>query len=234
MHIPDGFLDPKMSTGLMGGAAFVLSFCLSKVREAITAPAPQAALATAGRLAGNFTLGRRRLLTKLGEQQLYQMGMVAALIFAAQMFNFPIGQGTSGHLIGGVLAAVILGPFAGTTVISVVLAVQMIFFADGGLLALGANIINLAVLASLVAYYMYYWLKEYWPEWLAIASAAWISVPLAAVACAFEMALSGTVPLSLILPAMLKIHIVIGLAEALVTLAFVYLLRNLSPNLEKD
>ena len=162
------------------------------------------------------------------------MGMVASQVFAAQMFNFPIGNGTSGHLIGGVLAAVILGPFAGTIVISVVLAVQMIFFADGGLLALGANIINLAFLASFFSYYTYYWLKKYWPEWLAIASAAWVSVPLAALACAFEIALSGTVPISSIVPIMLKTHVVIGLAEALITLAFVYLWRSLNQNLEKD
>lgn len=227
MHIPDGFLDPKISTGMMGAAVAVLGYCLAKVGAAVTAVVPQEALAAVGKGVQSMALGGRRILTKLGEQKIYQMGMVAALVFAAQMFNFPISQGTSGHLIGGVLAAVILGPFAGTLVISVVLAVQMLFFADGGLIAIGANIVNMAVIGTLGCYYIYYYLKKYAPEWLAIAAAAWSSVVLAATACSLQIGFSGTIAMGAVLPAMLRVHIMIGIAEALITVAFVYLYRSM-------
>lgn len=227
MHIPDGFLDPKVANGLLGGAAFVLAFSFAKVRAAVTAVVPAAALATAGKKAANLALGARRILTGEGERTIYKMGMVAALVFAAQMFNFPINGGTSGHLIGGVFAAAILGPFAGTIVISAVLAVQSLFFADGGLLALGANIINMALFGTIAGYYIYYFLKKVAPEWLAIAVAAWFAVPLASLACALELGISGTIPYAVVIPAMLKIHLVIGIAEALITLALVNIFRSM-------
>lgn len=229
MHIPDGFLDPKISMGLMGAAAAVLGYSLAKVREAVTALAPQRALALAGKAAGTMADGGRRVLTKLGEQKIYQMGMAAALIFAAQMFNFPVSNGTSGHLIGGVFAAVVLGPFAGALVIASVLTVQMLFFADGGLLAIGANIINLALVGTILAYYLYVLLKKIAPEWLAIAAAAWAGVVLAAFTCALELGLSGTIPYAVAIPAMVKVHAVIGLAEALITLALIKVFRVLLP-----
>ncbi|NQU18022.1 MAG: energy-coupling factor ABC transporter permease, partial [Candidatus Saganbacteria bacterium] len=99
MHIPDGFIDPKMSFGLMGAAAAVLSYCMAKVTAAVTVLAKQPALAGVGSRIGNLAGRGRRVLTRLGEQKIYLIGMVAALVFAAQMFNFPISQGTSGHLI---------------------------------------------------------------------------------------------------------------------------------------
>lgn len=227
MHIPDGFLDPKVSSGLVGAAAFVLAFSFAKVRESVTAIVPAAALATAGKKAANLAQGARRVLTGEGERTIYKMGMVAALVFAAQMFNFPISNGTSGHLIGGVFAAAILGPFAGTIVIAAVLAVQSLFFADGGLLALGANIINMALFGTIVAYYIYYGLKKVAPEWLSIMVAAWLSVPLAAFACALELGISGTIPFAVVIPAMVKVHLVIGVAEALITLALVNIFRTM-------
>jgi cobalt/nickel transport system permease protein len=153
--------------------------------------------------------------------------MVAALVFAGQMFNFPISSGTSGHLIGGVFACVILGPFAGAIVIASVLAVQMLFFADGGLLAIGANIINMVLFGTIAAYYIYYYLKKAAPEWLAILVSAWVSVPLAAFVCAFELGASGTIAYALVIPAMLKVHAVIGIAEAFITLSLVNIFRAL-------
>lgn len=228
MHIPDGLLDPKLSAGLSGLAAIALAYSLAKVREAVTALQPVAALATVGKGLGNMVSGMRRVLTGDGERTIYKMGMVAALVFAGQMFNFPIGGGTSGHLIGGVFAAVILGPFAGALAIAAVLAVQAVFFADGGLVALGANIINMALIGTILAYYIYYMLKKAAPEWLAIAAAAWLSVALAAFTCALEIGFSGTVPLATVIPAMLKVHFIIGLAEALITLALVKTFRSLS------
>lgn len=234
MHIPDGFLDPKVSMGLMGAAATVLGFSFAKVRSAVTAVVPQQALALAGKGAGSLVSGGRRVLTKLGEQKIYLMGMVASLVFAAQMFNFPINQGTSGHLLGGVLAVVLLGPFAGTIVIAAVLAIQSLFFADGGLLALGANIINMSFLGALVSYYVYAGLKRYLPEWAGIAIAAWLSVFMAAFACAIEIGISGTVAFEAILPAMLKIHALIGIAEALLTLVLINAFRKMVPAQEEN
>ncbi|MFH1387507.1 MAG: energy-coupling factor ABC transporter permease [bacterium] len=227
MHIPNGFLDPKTSAGLLGAAVLVMGFCVAKVREAVTALQPAAALAAAGNGAKNVIGGVRRVLTGDGERTIYQMGMVAALVFAGQMFNFPVSGGTSGHLIGGIFASVILGPFAGAIVIAVVLAVQMLFFADGGLLAIGANIINMSLFGAIVAYYIYYYLKKIAPEWLAILASAWLAVVLASFACALELGISGTIPFAIVIPAMVKVHMVIGLAEALISFALINLFRQL-------
>jgi len=229
MHIPDGFLDPKVSFGLMGAAVAVLAYSLAKVRAAVTALAPAAALAGVGNKVFSST---KRVLTKLGEQTIYKMGMVAALVFAAQMFNFTIAQGTSGHLIGGALAAVILGPFAGALVVATVLVVQALFFADGGLIVMGANIINMAFFGTLLIYYVYAFLKKYMSETLSIAVSAWLSVVIAAIACSFEMGFSGTYALGATLSAMLKVHVLIGIAEALITIVLVKTFRKLVPGEE--
>ncbi|MDD5593575.1 MAG: energy-coupling factor ABC transporter permease [Candidatus Margulisbacteria bacterium] len=229
MHIPDGFLDPKVSGGLAGAAAVVLGYCFSKVKQAVTAVVPQVALAAAGKGAHSLAFGSRRVMTKFGESQLMRMAAVASLIFAAQMFNFPIAGGTSGHLIGGVLAVVLLGPFAGALSIAAVLIVQSLFYADGGLMALGANIINMAVFGALISYYVYFWLSKILTEWLSVMIAAWLSVILAALACALEIGLADTIAFSTVVPAMIKVHAVIGIAEALITIALLNLFRQLMP-----
>jgi cobalt/nickel transport system permease protein len=234
MHIPDGFLDPKISGGLAGVAGLVLAHCFSKVKQAATAVVPQAALAAAGKGARSIGLGSRRIVTKFGESLLMRTAAVASLIFAAQMFNFPIAGGTSGHLIGGVLAVVLVGPFAGTLAVASVLIVQSLFYADGGLLALGANIMNMAVIGALASYYLYSWLKKSLPEWLSIMITAWASVVLASVLCALEVGFSGTIALGSVLPAMFKVHALIGAAEALITIALVNLFRPLLPAEEKE
>jgi cobalt/nickel transport system permease protein len=233
MHIPDGFLDPKVSAGLLGAAAAVLAYSIAKVRAIMTALCPMEAMVAAGRGIKNITGGMRRVLTGEGERKVYQMGMVAAVIFAAQMFNFPVSPGTSGHLIGGVFAAVILGPVAGAIVITAVLAVQMLFFADGGLLAIGANIINMSLFGTIAAYCIYYYLKKVVPEWTAILIAAWASVPLAAFACALELGLSGTIPFAKAIPAMVRVHMAIGIAEAVITLALINLFRGMLSDKDK-
>ncbi len=224
MHIPDGFISPGLSAGLVGASAAILGYSISRLRRAFTSKVPVRAMSTG---MSTVTSGTRRVLTSAGEITLYKMGMVAALVFAAQMFNFPVDSGTSGHLIGGVLAAVLVGPFAGAVVISVVLAVQMLFFADGGVLALGANIVNMALVGTVICYYIYHALKQKLPEWIAIAAASWVSVFLAAFSCAVQIGLSGTIAIGAVIPAMLKIHAVIGVAEALITIAFVYVFRSL-------
>lgn len=221
MHIPDGFLDPKISTGLLGAAAGVLGYCLGKVMKAVTAVVPQGVLAAAGNVAGNIGMAGRRILTKIGEEKFRQMGLVAIWIFAAQMFNFPINAGTSGHVIGGVFAGVILGPFAGTVVIAAVLIVQSLFFADGGIMALGANIVNMAVLGTFVSYYAYAWLKSRMPETISIALAAWFSVILASGACALEIGMSGAIGLGSVMTSMMTMHALVGVAEAIITVLLI-------------
>lgn len=234
MHIPDGFLDPKVSIGMMGAAVAALGFCLSKVKTAVTAVVPSKALAAAGNGASNIALGSRRTLSKLGEQKVYRMGMIASLIFAAQMFDFTIMHGTSGHIMGGLFASVILGPFAGTLVLAVVLFIQAIFFADGGLMALGANIVNMAVIGSLICYYIYYFLKRSMPEWQAIGISAWLSVVLASLSCGAQIAMSGAISLGEIIPAMLKVYAYIGVVEAIITVAMVNIFRKIIIGAEKN
>ncbi|MFC1571202.1 energy-coupling factor ABC transporter permease [Candidatus Margulisiibacteriota bacterium] len=227
MHIPDGFVNPGISYGLMGAAVAVLGYCGAKVKEAVTILAEQPAFAGAGRGASSLAGKGRRVLSKLGEQKIYQMGMVAALVFAAQMFNFPVASGTSGHLIGGVLAVVLLGPFAGTIAVAAVVIIQALFFADGGLIVMGANVINMACIAGLLSYYAYARLKKYLPEFLSIGAIAWASVMLAATATSLQLGLSGTYAFGLVLPAMLKVHAIIGVAEALITIVLVKTFRKL-------
>ncbi|MFA5879175.1 MAG: energy-coupling factor ABC transporter permease [Candidatus Margulisiibacteriota bacterium] len=221
MHIPDGFLDPKMSTGLIGAAVAFLGLCLAKIRSMVTEIMPEKAYAATCKQISNFKKNTKRILTKAGEQKILQMSLVAGFIFAAQMFNFPIEAGTSGHLIGGVLAAVLLGPFAGAVVIGAVLIIQSLFFADGGFFALGANIINMALIGSFLSYYLYVLLSKKFSQEVSIGIAAWASVMLAALACSMEVGLSGIIGLGTVTFAMLKVHALIGIIEAFVTIILV-------------
>jgi cobalt/nickel transport system permease protein len=230
MHIPDGFLDPKISGSLLGAAVGVLGYCLGKVLQAVTAVVPQRVLATVGNGLGNIGMAGKRILTKIGEEKLYEMGLVATWIFSAQMFNFPINSGTSGHLLGGVFAGVLLGPFAGTVVIAVVLIVQALFFADGGFMALGANIVNMAIVGTFAGYYIYTSLKKYLSEVVSVAIAAWFSVVLAAFACSLEVGLSGTIALGSVTAAMMKVHFIIGIAEATLTVLLLKLFNRENNN----
>jgi len=236
MHIPNGFLDPKVSTGTAFVAAGVLGYCIAKVRQALSAFVPESVLAGAGNIGCTITQGSKKLISSFAENHLMRMGAIGSLIFAAQMFNFPIATSTSGHLLGGVIAAVVLGPFSGSIVIAVVLAVQSIFFADGGIMALGANILNMAIIGTLAAYYIYYiihkLIRNRIGSYAGIFLAAFFSVLAASIACAFEVALSGTIELSKILPAMASVHAKIGIAEALITIMAIEILK--SANFELD
>ena len=194
MHIPDGFLSL-----MIAGIAWLLSI---------------AALAYAV----------VRTNRQLGERQVPLMGVMAAFIFAAQMLNFPVAGGTSGHLIGGALAAILLGPWAGMLVMTSVVAVQALLFQDGGLIALGANILNMAVIACLVGYSVYAGAQRLLGQRprLNLASAfvaAWSSVFVASLACAIQLGLSGSSPIQIALPTMGGIHALIGVGEGLITVA---------------
>ena len=161
---------------------------------------------------------------QLDERAIPMMGVLAAFIFAAQMFNFPVIGGTSGHLLGGVLAAVLLGPWVGTIVMTCVVAVQALLFQDGGLVVMGANIFNMGVVGTLGGYLVYITLArllggEARARIPAAAIAAWLAVVGGAVAMTLQLGASGTTALEVALPAMLGVHALIGIGEALITAA---------------
>lgn len=165
----------------------------------------------------------RRTNRTLDDRAIPLMGVMAAFIFAAQMINFPIFGGTSGHLLGGVLAAVMLGPWAGTLVMACVVTVQALVFQDGGLLILGANIFNMGVIGTLGGYALYRALcrvlgGEERARIPAAGIAAWVAVMAGAAAMSIELGLSG-IPIDVVLPAMLGVHAAIGIGEALITMA---------------
>ena len=160
----------------------------------------------------------RQARTHLPARRVPLLGLSAAFVFAAQMLNFPVAGGTSGHLIGGVLTAVLLGPGAAVIVISTGLIVQCFLFADGGITALGANVFNMALVGGVGGWTVYravsMFSKNLRSRLLAAALAAWISTMLASVACAGELAASGTVDWSVGWPAMVSVHALIEIGRA--------------------
>jgi cobalt/nickel transport system permease protein len=201
MHIPDGFIDGKT------------------------------ALATAALSAAGVGVALRQVKRELPPRKTPLLGLAAAFLFAAQMVNFPVAGGTSGHLIGGALAAALLGPSAAVVVVTTVLIVQCFLFADGGVMALGANIFNMAILNSAGGYAVYRGVCRVLPgirgQVTAIAFAGWFATVLAAVCCAGELAFSGTVPWTAAFPAMAGTHFLIGVGEGLISaLVFLAILRT--------
>lgn len=207
MHIPDGYLSLPVS------------------------------LVTGGIVIALIALSLNRVQSEYKERTVPLMGVSAAFIFAAQMVNFPIIGGTSGHLMGGTLAGILLGPWAGSLVMSVVFIVQSIMFQDGGLTALGANITIMGLVGTFGGYYLYRLLRTLVGKstWLGMsvgtAIASWTSVVIAAALCAVLLALSDTVPLFLGLAAMLSWHFMIGIGEAFITLAVISFIWRTRPEL---
>ena len=191
MHVPDGLLDLKTAS-----TTAVLS--LSALTAAL-----------------------RRLSVGLPRRRIPLMGLAAAFLFTAQMLNFPVAGGTSGHLLGAVLASVLLGPSAAILVMTAVLLVQCLLFADGGLLALGANVFNMAVVSVVAGYAVYKAVHRVLPDrrglLVSAAFASWCSTVLASICCAVELAWSGVAPWRLVFPAMASVHMLIGLGEAAIT-----------------
>ncbi len=149
------------------------------------------------------------------------MGVTAAFVFAAQMVNFPVPGGVSGHLLGAALCALILGPMLGIAAMSMVLIVQCFILQDGGITALGINIVNMAFIGTLSAWLSFRILMKIYTGAKAFHAAviisSWISVIMCALSVSLELALSGAVPLSVVVPAMCGVHLVIGLGEGLLT-----------------
>ncbi|MBE3037247.1 MAG: energy-coupling factor ABC transporter permease [Chloroflexi bacterium] len=204
MHIPDGFLSTLISVVFWVVSAIAVAYAL------------------------------RRVGKDLGERQVPLMGVLAAAIFAGQMLNFSITGGTSGHLLGAALATILLGPWAAVIVLTSVVSIQALIFQDGGLLALGANIFNMAVVGVTVSYFVYTSIQKLargksWGVFVGGAAAAWLSIVIASLAAALELALSGTTPANISVPAMGGIHMLIGIGEGLITvgaLAFLYAARR--------
>jgi cobalt/nickel transport system permease protein len=169
----------------------------------------------------------------LGERQVPLMGIMAAFIFAAQMINFPVAGGTSGHMLGGALAAIVLGPWAAMLVMASVIGVQALIFQDGGLVVMGANILNMGLLTALIGYGLYRGVVGR-PRGVRLAVAgvaAWLSVMAGALATALQLGFSGTSPFAIVLPTMLSVHVVIGIGEALITVAALGFIMQTRPDL---
>jgi len=171
--------------------------------------------------AGGVSYAVKEANKKLTEKHVPLMGVLAAFIFAGQMLNFPVAGGTSGHLLGAALAAILLGPWAAAIIMSCVLVAQSLIFQDGGLLALGANIFNMGVVASFGGYYLYRLVVLMLGDTrkakiIGGFIGAWGSVFLASIACAIELAISGASPIQAVLPAMAGFHAIIGIGEGLI------------------
>jgi cobalt/nickel transport system permease protein len=206
VHIPDGFLSHSINA-----STFVIS-------------------------CGACAYGVKRVNRNFGEREVPLMGVTAAFIFAAQMINFPVAGGTSGHFLGALFSSVLLGPWASLLIMTIVLVVQCLGFADGGLTALGSNIFNMGVIGALggyAAFYIIYALlkKSRKGFFIALAISSWLSIVMGASAAAIELAVSGTSPLKIALPAMAGIHAIIGIGEAIITTTAVSLILKTRPDL---
>ena len=208
MHIPDGFIDAPTSAAAGAVAVAALGVCLHRSGE------------------------------MLEDKEAPLAGLVAAFVFAVQTLNFPVAAGTSGHLLGGLLAAVLVGPYLGALCVSVVLVVQALLFADGGLSALGLNIVNMALVGAFAGYGIFLVARRVLATTrggvvAASAVAALASVVLAAIAFTAEYALGGAGGASLgrVAAAMIGVHLLIGIGEAVITALTVGAVLAVRPDL---
>jgi cobalt/nickel transport system permease protein len=206
LHIPDGFLSAPVA--LVG---WLLAFIF-------------------------VGLALRKTRDQFDEHQIPLMGVMAAFIFAAQAINFPVLGGTSGHLLGGALAAIVLGPWAAVLVMTAVVGLQGLLFQDGGLLTMGWNIINMGLLTAFTGAAVYRIVRVSLRNGQATliagsAVAAWLSVMAAAMATSLALAASGTSPLAIVLSAMLGVHAFIGVGEAVITVGALLLIYRTRPDL---
>ena len=206
LHAPDGFFSLPISAAGYALAAAAVGFAIYRANRS------------------------------LNERIVPMMGVMAAFIFAAQMLNFPVAGGTSGHLIGGALAAIILGPWAAILVMTAVVGLQALLFQDGGLLVMGVNLLNMSIV-SVLAGYGTYWVSQrlggggYTSLMAGGFAAAWVSVVASSATTAVALSLSGTAPLAVALPAILGFHMLIGIGEGLITVFALSFIRQARPQL---
>jgi len=206
MHIPDGFLSLPVAAVTYGVSAAVG--------------------------AATIVQAKRRFADKF----VPLAGISAAFIFAAQMVNFPIGGGTSGHFLGAMLACLLLGPSVGFWIMTLVLVMQSLLFADGGITALGANVLNMGVMGGIVCYALFTLVVKALPKGKGsfLASTfvfSWLAVVLAAFTCSVELGVSGTIPFGVVIPVMTGFHVLIGLGDAVVTTAVLSYMLSARPDL---
>ncbi|KAF0110023.1 MAG: cobalt/nickel transport system permease protein [Chloroflexi bacterium] len=214
MHIPDGFLGFPVSLLFWFISIVVIGIALRKTSK------------------------------QLGEREIPLMGVLAAAIFAGQMLNFSVTGGTSGHLLGAALATILMGPWAAVLIMTSVVSVQAILFQDGGIIALGSNLFNMAVVGVFVSSAVFSLVKKLFKNertglFIGGGLAAWTSIFIASLSCALQLALSGTSPANLAVPAMGAIHALIGIGEAVITvgaLSFIYAARKdlLKPDIAQE
>lgn len=207
MHIPDGLMEP-----LVLALGWIVALIV---------------------LGASFKLLNKRL----DEKQIPLMAILAAGIFVAQMINFPIGGGTSGHLVGAVLAAILLGPFAGLVVITTILVIQSLIFGDGGITALGLNILNMGIIGCFVGWWIFKLIPEKYGS-MGVFLGSWTAVFIGSFVCALELSLSYSIsggafgiPGDVAIPIMLGYHAVIGIGEGLITTGIISYLSHTSPEI---
>ena len=203
LHIPDGFLTIVVSLIFWLITIIMVGLAVSKTNRS------------------------------LGEKQVPIMGVMAAFIFATQMLNFPIAGGTSGHFLGGALAAIVLGPWAGILVMTAVVGIQALLFQDGGLLVMGANIFNMGILTAVIGYGLYRLVihQRKGIRLVVAGGGAWIATMAAALITSLQLWLSGTTRLEIVLPTMLGVHALIGLGEAMITVAALAYIEQTRPDI---
>jgi cobalt/nickel transport system permease protein len=206
LHIPDGFVNAPVAVAGYVVAAVIIAIAVRKTSDS------------------------------MGDKAAPLMGVLAAFIFAAQMINFPVAGGTSGHLLGGALAAIFLGPWAAILVMASVVSVQAVIFQDGGLGALGVNIFNMGIVTALLGYTIFMGFDllagaRATVRLVGAFAAGWITVMVAAAIAAFQLAISDTSALDVALPNMLAIHALIGIGEGLITAAAVAFVMSSRPDL---
>jgi|TARA_Y200000002_G_scaffold97248_1_gene78666 cobalt/nickel transport system permease protein len=208
MHVPDGFMNVTMSA-----ATGVISF-------------------------GTLWAYIRSAKDLIADKFIALTGMMSALIFVLQMINFPVAAGTSGHLLGGALAVIVLGPRLGLICLSVVVIIQSLLFADGGLSALGVNVLNMAIVTSATSWFIVkYWIKFIGKNKTSIVTvsvlAGILSVVFSSIAFTIQYAIGGTIsiPVGTVLIAMVSTHLIIGLGEGIITALIITLLMRVRPDL---
>ena len=208
MHVPDGFMNVTMSA-----ATGVISF-------------------------GTLWAYIRSAKDLIADKFIALTGMMSALIFVLQMINFPIAAGTSGHLLGGALAVIVLGPRLGLICLSVVVIIQSLLFADGGLSALGVNVLNMAIVTTTTSWFIVkYWIKFIGKNKTSIVTvsvlAGILSVVFSSIAFTIQYAIGGTIsiPVGTVLIAMVTTHLIIGLGEGIITALIITLLMRVRPDL---
>ena len=208
MHVPDGFMNVTMSA-----ATGVISF-------------------------GTLWAYVRSAKDLIADKFIALTGMMSALIFVLQMINFPVAAGTSGHLLGGALAVIVLGPRLGLICLSVVVIIQSLLFADGGLSALGVNVLNMAIVTTTTSWFIVkYWIKFIGKNKTSIVTvsvlAGILSVVFSSIAFTIQYAIGGTIsiPVGTVLIAMVTTHLIIGLGEGVITALIITLLMRVRPDL---